>query len=42
MVSTPLIATDLDVSVIVENSEIHYVGRAETGATSITGPAIGG
>lgn len=31
-----------DVSVSVENSEVRYAGRVETGATSITDPAMGG
>ena len=31
-----------DVSVSVENSEIRYAGRVETGATSITDPVMGG
>ena len=30
-----------DVSVTVENSEIRYAGRVETGATSVTDPAMG-
>jgi len=31
-----------DVSVSVENSEVRYAGRVETGATTITDPAMGG
>jgi phospholipase C len=31
-----------DVSVSVENSEVRYAGRVETGATSITDPVMGG
>jgi hypothetical protein len=31
-----------DVSVSVENSEVRFAGRVETGATSITDPEIGG
>jgi phospholipase C len=31
-----------DVSVSIENSEVRYAGRVETGATSITDPAMGG
>jgi phospholipase C len=31
-----------DVSISVENAEVRYAGRVETGATSITDPAMGG
>jgi phospholipase C len=31
-----------DVSVSIENAEMRYAGRVETGATSITDPAMGG
>jgi phospholipase C len=31
-----------DVSVSVEGGEVRYAGRVETGATSITDPAMGG
>ena len=31
-----------DISMSVENSEVRYAGRVETGATSITDPVMGG